>query len=382
MYLLLVVATILGVLCGALHGDDPSNNDVMIFLLLFNALFGTLAATSTIASLGGDGVALCRHEAASGVAQTAEVAARLLVDLLGPLWCLPIVFALPVKGLCNLPLPFGEMMSIYCLVAYALSPLGYVFTLVAPGNAVVLTSSAALVTCAFGTGFFGLKLRDLPESMRNLLPWLSPGCPALSLISVGSTLHRPLSTPRATVLTHLLNAGLLTQPDAMTPLEDVHLGTSGKWWQRDSVVQLLAYGSALRLLAMVLFVWRNNSTWRRWFNAVRVACFHRGVLSRSSIRPPPTMHLVSDSAEALAVYSDSYASSGNPNAKHSRAATDRSFKLAHLRPSSAAARKAQVCEGSPSLKMKRSMARCSSPNPNRYDSHATAGIVVTEMSVQ
>ena len=247
----------------------------MIFMLLFNALFGSLVATSTIASLGGgspEDVALFQHEAASGVTQTAEVVARMMIDLVWPLSLLAVCFTLPIKGLCSLPIPVVELLIDWWMMTIAFSPFGYLFTLLAPGNAVVLTSSAALVSCAFGTGFFGLRLKSLPQAMRGVFAWLSPGCPSLYLLSYGSAIYRPLSIPRAALLTHLLNAGLITQEDDDTPINDVHMETSGEHWERESLLQLLVFGCVLRVLSLLLFTWRSNNTIARWKAAVRDRC--------------------------------------------------------------------------------------------------------------
>ena len=64
----------------------------------------------------------------------------------------------------------------WLLFTWGLSPFGYVFALVAPANATVLTSSITFVFCAFASGFFGVRASELPEGAVWLLR-LSPGAP-------------------------------------------------------------------------------------------------------------------------------------------------------------------------------------------------------------
>ena len=52
-YSLLVVSTMLGVLCGSLHGEDLSRNDTLVYFLLFNTMFGSICATFTLNTFGG-----------------------------------------------------------------------------------------------------------------------------------------------------------------------------------------------------------------------------------------------------------------------------------------------------------------------------------------
>jgi len=265
-YALLLVTGLLGALCGSLHSDEPDNNDLLIFLLLFNAIFGSLVATSTITSLGGgssEDCALFMHEAASGVMQTAEVTARVLIDMVWPLALFAPVFALPIKGLCSIPIPVMELLVDWWFMTFAFSPFGYIFTLIAPGNAVVLTSSAALVSCAFGTGFFGLKLLSLTPGLRTAFRWITPGCPAFYLLSFGSAIYNPVSLPRAFLLYQLRLAGLVMPPNPAGPLDDVRIEQSGEAWQHESLMQMFTFGLILRALTIVLFTWKSNDTWAR-----------------------------------------------------------------------------------------------------------------------
>ena len=73
-YAYFLVVTVLGALCGALHGAEPVHTERFIFYILYNAVYATLAATVAIPSLtyaGVDGM-LFRHEAAAGVRPSAE----------------------------------------------------------------------------------------------------------------------------------------------------------------------------------------------------------------------------------------------------------------------------------------------------------------------
>ena len=153
------------------------------------------------------------------------------------------------------------MMSIYCLVAYALSPLGYVFTLIAAGNATVLTSSATFVLCAFANGFFGIKRSQLSESVRWLLN-LSPGYPAFMLVSYGAALGEPLATKRWAIIRQLWYAQLVPTGDDgyVTEFGDDPESSGRHVWAEQCMLNLFLIGLVLRVLTLVLFYFRSSFT--------------------------------------------------------------------------------------------------------------------------
>merc|ERR1712070_964406 len=97
---------------------------------------------------------------------------RLLIDLV-PLILMPFVFSLSLKSMTNAPIWFFD---VWLGLAWAMSPLGYLCALLAPGNATVLASSITFVLCAFMNGFFGVTLSSLDRgSAVHYLLNHSPG---------------------------------------------------------------------------------------------------------------------------------------------------------------------------------------------------------------
>lgn len=283
-YLLLALTYALGALCGSLHGSKPRSPDILIFYIFFNCMIGSVAATSTIASLGGgseDSLALFLHEASSGISQSAEGLARLLVDLIWPIFILPVAFALPLKGTCTLPVPLQSLIIDWWLVAFALSPLGYFFHLAAPRNAIVLTSSVSLIFCAFLTGFFGLRVSDLSPTTAIALAWLSPGATSFFRLSFGALEHMPFGSTRLSLTRQLKTSSLVAAIMGTSALgpegEQYALGVTrdeerGYWvqfelglvgWRWRTAYQLLIFGTVLRAIVVFLFVMRNHALFAR-----------------------------------------------------------------------------------------------------------------------
>lgn len=255
IYFLLLVTALLGCLCGALHGSNPDRNDLLIFFLLFNTMYGSIAATSSIATFGEDVQFFC-HEAASGVSQTAEGLARLLIDIL-PLAALAPAFTLPLKALATVR---STVLLTWLLFGWALSPLGYIFTLLAPANATVLTSSATFVLCAFMNGYFGIKLASVPESVRWIVEW-SPGYASFFLLSFGSAVDMPFSTTRWSLTKFLQFAEMLPRhhaPEGYLVLEDWERDIHP--WRRNNLIKLALFGLVLRLLTLFFFVKRSSNS--------------------------------------------------------------------------------------------------------------------------
>ena len=250
-YLLLVLTSLLGALCGILHGGNPDRNDCLIFYMLFNTMFGSICATALVGAFGGgrESADFLRHEAYSGVSQTAEGLARITIDLV-PLALLSPSFALPL-------LSFGSMRAAvvvpWMAFAWAMSPLGYIFTLMAPGNANVLTTCTTFVICAFANGFFGIKLSMITSSMRWMVK-LSPGFSAFKLVSVASALAEPFSTKRWALLRQLRGARMIPQGKSeLLQYELEHVD-----WVSVELKSLLLVGLVLRVVAMVFFYARSN----------------------------------------------------------------------------------------------------------------------------
>lgn len=255
IYLLLVVTGLLGMLCGVLHGSQPPYNDLLIFYLLFNTMFASICATSSIGTFAGD-VSFFSHEAASGVSQLAEGLARLLVDLL-PLACLTPFFIMPLYSFATLRV---NLLLVYLLFSWSLSPLGYIFMLVAPGNATTFTTSVSFVSCAFLNGFFGIKRSTLPDNIRWLLQ-LSPGYPAFQLVAYGAALGEPLSTSRWAIIRFLWMAEVLPLNGEAIVEFDGDAGDEDRMlWSTESKLNLLVIGLVLRVVTLILFYFRSTFT--------------------------------------------------------------------------------------------------------------------------
>jgi len=161
-------------------------------------------------------------------------------------------------------------------VAWAISPLGYLCTLLAPGNATVLASSITFVLCAFMNGFFGLVLSSLVKdgAMRTLLN-ISPGKASFFLLFFGNAVESPFGEGRAWAITKLQENGFLPdfecahnnytcislERDAVLQEE---LGISG--WRKKAYVDLILFGLICRVVALALFCGRSKvklaGTWR------------------------------------------------------------------------------------------------------------------------
>jgi len=258
IYFLLLVTGLLGSLCGGLHGANPGRNDLLIFYLLFNTMFGSICSTSTIATFGED-VQFFSHEAASGVRQSAEGLARLLIDVL-PLSLLAPVFALPLQSLATVRAP---VLIVWLLFGWAMTPLGYIFGLLAPGNATVLTSSTTFVLCAFANGYFGIKLSSVPLNVQPILK-ASPGYAAFFLVSFGSAVAEPHSTTRYALTRLLQFAGMLPGPVTGENKYALYKYEHGDYnWLLEYTVNLAMFGLLMRILTWVLFFSRSTpvSAW-------------------------------------------------------------------------------------------------------------------------
>lgn len=88
------------------------------------ALFATYVSTLAIETVcQGPNDELFEHESASGVNQTAEIAARMLGDVLS--WApLPLVFTLPFATLANIGEAMWSIIGILFFLQWAMQPIG------------------------------------------------------------------------------------------------------------------------------------------------------------------------------------------------------------------------------------------------------------------
>jgi len=185
-----------------------------------------------------------------------------------------------------------------------MSPIGYFFTLIAPGNATVLTSSMTFVICAFANGYFGIKASALIISDTVDLRWIlhiSPGYNAFLLVVFGAALQEPQGTMRWAIIRELYNAKMLPENGEVAQ-RDPHFDWS---WHSNALRNLALFGLALRILTLLIFYCRSTYTFRgTWthakHNVSRFVCKRlkkaRESLSgelesektrRSKSRPPP-----------------------------------------------------------------------------------------------
>jgi len=247
VYSLLAVAAVLGLVCGGMYGTVHSRNDIFIYFLLFNTFFGSIVATATIQTLGTKGLDgdFFKHEALSGVFQTAECCARLLIDVFTLILLAP-VFTL-IMGSVSV-MPITPLLQTWLLLTWALSPIGYVGSLVAPSNADVLTSGVTFVICAFTTGFFGVRAADLSGGANALLE-LSPGRQSFFMVAFGTALEFPHSLDSAFIYSQLIKEGLLPNDKGLVSRYE----SSDIDWFRKGANTMVVFGFVLRLIALVMF---------------------------------------------------------------------------------------------------------------------------------
>ena len=247
IYALCFILVILGFICGGLHGAPPARNELLIFFMIFNTLFSSVCATATSTTFGGDSD-FFRHEAVSGVRQTAEGLARILVDVVW-LAVLAPVFLLTLRSLAVLR---AELFATWMMTNWAMSPLGYLFMLIAPANANVLTATVTVLICCLTNGFFGVKASMLGNSSSVL--GISPGYNSYMLVAFGSCVNEPFDTTRAFNMKLLRDAGML--PEERDAVYDYEVGNYP--WRLNAHRNLFLFGLAVRLIALVLFYIRSN----------------------------------------------------------------------------------------------------------------------------
>jgi len=231
----------LGAVCGAVHGAPPARNSLLIYYMLFNTLLSVVSATSTSATFGGDD-GLFHHEARGGVRQTAEGLARMLADLLWLTMFAPI-FILTIRTFAALRMELG---ATWLLTTWAMSSLGYFFTLVAPSNANVLAATSALLICTLANGFFGLKVGWILQ--------MSPGFNSYLLITLGAVVAEPFDTTRAFLLKLLRDEGMV--PRGLVDIYEYETEANG--WRANCLWNLFMFGLIVRLLVLALFYVRSH----------------------------------------------------------------------------------------------------------------------------
>jgi len=263
IYALVGILVVLGVLCGALHGAPPGRNDLVIYYMMFNTLFSVVCATSTSATFGGGNKEFFAHEGVSGVRQTAEGLARMLADLVW-LALLPMTFILTLRTFAALRM---ELYSTWFALAWAVSPLGYVFTLVAPANANVLTATVVVLMCTLANGFFGITAKMAGDAI-----WLSPGYTSFLLVSFGACVAEPFDTTRWFVMSLLWNTGVI--PQGMREISEWEDGTAP--WREDALLSLFLFGLVMRALALLFFWMRSHvslgASYTYWRTRAVAAC--------------------------------------------------------------------------------------------------------------
>ena len=247
IYALCLILVILGVICGVLHGAPPARNDLLIYYMIFNTLFSVVCATATSATFGGP-TDFFHHEAASGIRQGAEGLARILADVLWLVLFAP-VFILTLRTFAVLR---AELAATWLLTTWAMSTFGYIFMLIAPANANVLTATMVVLVCTLTNGLFGVKAVALGP-MRGLLH-ISPGYNSYLLVSVGAIVAEPFDVTRAFLMNLLRVAGLLPVSRA-----DVYAYETEQFpWRSNSHRDLLLFGLIGRIIALVLFYLRSH----------------------------------------------------------------------------------------------------------------------------
>ena len=255
-----LAAVVCGLVCYVLKQD---RNMLAIIYMLCNALFATLVATGSIDVLGNrEERELLAHEAASGVRPSAEALARVLLDVLVLLPLSPI-FALPLSALSNMPIGTWPLVFLYGQVAWAMATFGYVFSLISPANATLLTAAITLILFAFFSGCL-IGPSFLPDG-AHLIFWLNPGFASFLQIGLGNAIRMPFSLNRWALIQLFMESNILPQEPA-----EVQIWEYDQWvWLLPSLMSLLACGTLLRVVAVSIFSLREvhfNRTvrWRRY----------------------------------------------------------------------------------------------------------------------
>ena len=199
------IIIMLATIAGGITGPDIVTDTAMLCATV--ALFGTYVSTLSIETVcQGAEDELFEHECAGGVAQSMEITARMLADILA--WSLlPLLYGLPFASLANIGWKStGEMLCILYLLMWAMQPIGYVVTLLTrKDTATVAVSSLSLIFLIFMNTQLGPSLRSWGALGLAMSParWATP---AFCLSYINS---RPFGTARAQLEAIMLRTGVL-----------------------------------------------------------------------------------------------------------------------------------------------------------------------------
>jgi len=221
--------------------------DVMLVNTVGNALLCTSLGAAAIATFGdAHERQLVAHEAYCGVRRAAESASRMAADMI-VLAPLPIVFSLPFQAVTNFAGGLRALITIGLAAAWAISPVAYACTVLAPHNATILTSVLVLVSCLLFAGMFAVLPSALPP-LGNALLGLSPGrwlCEALLLVTL---VRMPFGISRLYNLSELQRIGYLSSDEA----EAVRAQMPHPPWWTQCMSHLFLLGLGARLLTLLL----------------------------------------------------------------------------------------------------------------------------------
>lgn len=220
--------------------------------MLCNSLFASVIATSSVEVLGDpEERELLLHEATAGIKQSAEASGRLIIDFFVVMLMAP-AYAFPLKAFSNIPIAIDHLVSLYLLTAWAMSAVGYIFSLVSPSNSTLLTAATTQILFAFLSGGL-LGPSALPHSLRHLF-WVNPGFGAFIQMMMGNAIKMPFSLDRWALTTMLLNAEILPSNVTEAKKWDTH-----EWvWLRPSILSMVVFGAALRCAATIRFTFRTS----------------------------------------------------------------------------------------------------------------------------
>lgn len=259
VHTLLILTIVLGIVCGSLHGSPPARNDLITYYMLFNCLFAVipcLGASTTFASGNG----FFKHEAVSGVRQSAEGLARMLIDTVW-LALIPPVFIQTMRAFAILRM---ELYATYYLTAWAVVPIGYLFSIVSPNNGVVITAAVVILMFNVGNGFFGLRAIDLSGFALRVLK-VTPGFNAFQLVSFGACVAEPFDTTRWFIMNQLRTVGVIPQG-----VDEIHTYETQNTWRVEAQLRLVWFGLVLRILVLIIFVFQPNTSIKDMINSLRI----------------------------------------------------------------------------------------------------------------
>ena len=252
----LVIVTILSIVCGILYGPEPDRNFLLIFYMVFNTLFASVSATAAVGTFSVGERAFLQHEAHSGVRSAAEGLARVILDIV-PLSMIAPTFTMTFCVFASIR---ADLTGSWMMTTWAFSPFGYIFTLLAPNNAAVLTSSVVILICCLTNGLLGVTGTLLNDMGHFWILELSPGYNSFFLTALGGAIAEPYSVQRFQQMKFLVDSGLLPKccsrdaSDSARPLgvEDYESGSYP--WYSIGMRNLFLFGLVMRVITIIIFV--------------------------------------------------------------------------------------------------------------------------------